>query len=413
MKTISRFLPLQVLCLFGLLIVAPLSSAADDMATKTDLFVSGEGGYATYRIPALVVTPQQTLLAACEGRKHNSNDWGRIDLLLRRSLDGGRTWESMRRLVGQEDLPEDLVHNAAAAETITEGPPTGITINNPTWVADARNGATHFLYCAEYFRCFIITSYDGGETFSKAREITSTFEAFRTRDNYPWKVIAPGPGHGIELASGRLVVPVWLSTSDGGHAHRPSICATIYSDDGGATWHAGEVVSGLTDGISNASEATIAEVEPGKVVINMRSDSSRNRRAVSWSDDGATGWSKVTFDDVLWEPVCMAGSATLAGNPEAPAILLFSNPASLDHNPRTAVGSVGKARRNLTLRASYDGGATWAASRVLDPGISAYSDLAVTPDGTIFCFYERGEASPYEKITLARLPLAWLTESNP
>ncbi|MDB6167578.1 MAG: nedA [Verrucomicrobia bacterium] len=384
-----------------------------DPPQQADLFVHDEAGYATYRIPALVVTPQQTVLVACEGRKNNSDDWGRIDLLVRRSIDGGRTWEPLRRLVAQEDLPADLVHNTAAAAAVAGGVPSGFTLNNPTWVACVATGTTHFLYCAEYFRCFIITSRDGGATFSSAREITGTFEAFRRRDGYAWKVIAPGPGHGIELQSGRLVVPVWLSTSTGGHPHRPSVCATIFSDDQGTTWHAGAIVAGIADQMPNASEATLAEVAPGKVMINIRSDSPRNRRVVAWSPDGATGWSKPEFDEALLEPVCMAGSVAIRGGQAAQGVLLFSNPASMERNPLTAVGSAGRARQNLTVRASRDGGRSWSASRVLESGPSAYSDLAVATDGTVFCFYERGRLAPYEKMTLARFPISWMLGDAP
>ena len=406
----SAVLPLSLL----LLAVRTITFAADaSLPTQADLFVHDEDGYATYRIPALVVTPQQTVLAACEGRKNNSDDWGRIDLLLRRSVDGGRTWEPLRRLVAQEDLPANLVRNAAAAAAVAGGVPGGFTINNPTWVTCTAEGATHFLYCAEYFRCFIITSRDGGATFSSAREITSAFEAFRQRDHYPWKVIAPGPGHGIELKSGRLVVPVWLSTSTGGHPHRPSVCATIYSDDHGMTWQAGAIVAGIADQVPNASEATLAEVAPGKVMINLRSDSPRNRRVVAWSPDGASGWSQPEFAESLLEPVCMAGSVAAQGDAAGASILLFSNPASVERNPQTAVGSAGRARQNLTVRASRDGGQSWIAAQVLEPGPSAYSDLAVARDGTVFCFYERGKAAPYEKMTLARFPISWVFGKGP
>ncbi|MBM3787949.1 MAG: exo-alpha-sialidase [Acidobacteria bacterium] len=57
-----------------------------------DVFVSGQDGYHTYRIPAMVKSKKNTLLAFAEGRKDNSRDWGNIDLLVKRSRDGGRTW---------------------------------------------------------------------------------------------------------------------------------------------------------------------------------------------------------------------------------------------------------------------------------------------------------------------------------
>ncbi len=119
-----------------------------------------------------------------------------------------------------------------------------VTYNNPVLIAD-RDGTVHMLFCLEYMRCFYQRSTDDGESWSAPVEITDTFEAFHSA--YPWKVLATGPDHGIQLKSGRLVVPVWLSTGTGGNAHRPSVTATIYSDDQGKTWQAGEIAVPCTE----------------------------------------------------------------------------------------------------------------------------------------------------------------------
>src|SRR6188474_2602573 len=97
--------------LFALGALASLG-AAEPAVTKTVLFAAGEQGYASYRIPAIIVTPQQTVLVAAEGRKHNRSDWGLIDIFYRRSLDSGRTWEPAQPLVRQQDLPADMTTNA-------------------------------------------------------------------------------------------------------------------------------------------------------------------------------------------------------------------------------------------------------------------------------------------------------------
>jgi sialidase-1 len=397
-----RFARLSLLGIFVSML--PLASGVTSVQQQ-DLFTAGEGGYARYRIPAIVVTPQHTVLVACEARKTGRGDWDHVDLWFRRSLDDGKTWQPARELVGQQDLPADLQRNpaAVAAQLGRDGV---YTINNPTWIADSPTGETHLLYCVEYARAFIITTSDGGASFNAPREITRAFETFRTRDDYDWQVIAIGPGHGIRMANGRLVVTVWLSTGEGGHAHRPSICATLFSDDLGATWQAGEVVARDPTPLINPSETAIVEVTPGRVMLNIRSESDQNRRAVAWSADGTTHWTRPAFHDELMEPVCMAGLVAFPhGDPEQMPLLLFSNPASLEPNPALPPSTPSRRRQNLTLRASRDGGHTWPARIVLEPGPSAYSDLAVTADGTILCWYERGEGSPYEKLTLARLPI--------
>ncbi|MGC3966856.1 MAG: sialidase family protein [Pirellulales bacterium] len=169
-----------------------------------------------------------------------------------------------------------------------------MTYNNAVGFAD-RDGTVHFLFCLEYCRCFYIRSDDDGQTFSKPVEITSAFEKFRSE--YDWKVLATGPAHGIQLRSGRLIVPVWLSTGTGGHAHRPSVTSTIYSDDHGRTWHAGDIAVPNTDEWVFPNETVVVELADGRVMLNVRSESKNHRRIVTISPDGATGWSTPKFDD--------------------------------------------------------------------------------------------------------------------
>jgi sialidase-1 len=251
-------------------------------------------------------------------------------------------------------------------------------------------------------RCFIIESADGGATFSRPREITGAFAGFRSQSGYDWRVIATGPGHGVQLASGRLVVPVWLSTSDGGNAHRPSVSSTLFSDDAGATWQAGEIAAGRNDGVLNPSETLVVETTPGEVMLNIRNESAVHRRAVVRSATGSSGWSQPVYAPELLEPVCMA---SIIRRPDGG--LVFANPATLEPNPARPE-AVAKLRQNLGLRLSRDAGRTWSEPLVLEPGPSAYSDLAVAPDGTLLCFYEHGEKSPYESMSLARVPAAAL-----
>ena len=117
--------------------------AAEDVA-KTDLFSAGEGGYALYRIPGVVVTAKGTVLAYCEARKTGAGDWGHIDVMMRRSTDGGRRWGPARKVV---QPPADARKNAVAAAQKLGGAGE-ITVNNPVAIA-GRDGVVHFLYCVE------------------------------------------------------------------------------------------------------------------------------------------------------------------------------------------------------------------------------------------------------------------------
>jgi len=378
-------------------------SAAEPSLTQQELFQAGKGGYALYRIPGIVVTTKGTLLAYCEARKTQRGDWGTIDLLGRRSTDAGKTWSEAKQIA---EVPGPHKKNpvALAQKLATEGE---VTYNNPVAIVDAKTGAIHFLFCIEYMRCFYTVSEDDGQTFSKPVEITETFEGFRK--DYDWKVLATGPGHAIQLRNQRLVVPVWLSTGTGGHAHRPSVVSVIYSDDHGKTWKRGEIAATEKDPLTNPNETVIAQLVDDRVMLNIRSESKENRRAVSFSKDGATGWSKPTFDDALKEPICMASLCRFSGKESDRTRLLFANPDNLEKGNSKPMPGQGRDRKNLTVRLSYDEGKTWEVSRVLEEGLSAYSDLAVGSDGWIYCFYEKGG---YKSLTLARFNLEWLSSGK-
>ncbi len=373
---------------------------AQPFLEKVDLFEANKDGYALYRIPGIVVTKKGTVLAYCEARKNAGGDWGQIDLMLRRSTDSGKTWEPRQHLVQFEQKFE---RNPVAVKQKL-GKPGETTLNNPVAIVDVKTGAVHFLVCVEYARCFYLRSDDDGKTFSKPVEITATFDKFKP--DYDWKVLATGPGHGIQLVNGRLIVPVWLSTGTGGHAHRPSCVAVIYSDDHGKTWQRGDIVVRDPE-LANPSETVAVQLTDGRVMFNIRHEGKPHFRGVSFSADGATKWTKPKLDEALPEPICMASIIRL------PMKSPFDAPRILFVNPNN---SMGRERKNVSARLSEDDGKTWRAAKTIEPGASGYSDLSVAHDGTILCFYERGstEKSAFRPafLTIARFNLEWLTGKN-
>jgi sialidase-1 len=244
-------------------------------------------------------------------------------------------------------------------------------------------------------------------------EITRTFEAFRPK--YDWKVLAAGPNHGIQLRSGRLVVPVWISTGTGGNAHRPSVTATIYSDDFGRTWRAGNIAVPNTPEWINPNEAIALELVDGRVMLNVRNESKTHRRLVTYSADGASGWSTPQFDDALLEPICMGSLIRLSAQPQAKKNrILFSNPHNLEREDGKGAPGVSRDRKNLSVKLSYDEGRTWTVNKVVEPGQAAYSDLAVTRAGTILLFFGNGGTPKFSgsKLSVARFNLEWLTDGK-
>lgn len=371
-----------------LLVLCPNLIAAD--LHPVDVFPAGMNGVTLYRIPGMVVTKQGTLLAYCEARHNSAADWGEIEVHLRRSLDRGDSW-----------LPAvKIAHEGVRLEgnpAKSKGGEHEQTVNNPVAMVIPSSGRIVMLYCINYARCFQIQSDDDGQSWTKPVEITAAFEPFRKQHN--WRVIATGPGHGIMLRTGRLVVPVWLAYGKPG-AHHPSFAATIYSDDGGQSWNAGEVAVDNHEPYGDPNESIAATLANGHVLLMSRNVSATNRKLLTTSGDGATGWSKPEFHPQLREPICMS---SLISVPKIPGTLIYSGPDT------EAVDDAGKPkpraggpRKNLTIKISRDDGESWSAGQTVAPGASAYSDLAIFDDGTLICLYE-GDRT----IRCVTLPKSW------
>jgi N-acetylneuraminic acid mutarotase len=351
----------------------------------TNVFVAGTDGYHTYRIPAVVVSTHGTVLAFCEGRKYGGGDTGAIDMLLKRSRDGGRTWSAQQ--VVWTDAENTCGNPAPIVDRDTGTIWLLMTWNLGTEGEKKINAGTS----TQTRRVYITSSHDDGITWAKPREITGEVK------KADWRWYATGPVNGIQLErgkfKGRLVIPANHTELD---ADGKTITCSqiIYSDDHGATWHLG----GVEDKFTN--ESTVVERADGSLLHNMRSNHGKNHRAVADSEDSGMTWSPVRSDPALIEPVCQGCILrdTWPTNGTKSRIL-FSNPASLK-------------RENMTVRVSYDEGATWPVSQVLHAGPSAYSDLTVLPDGNIACLYESGDVKPYEKIVFARFSLSWLEATN-
>jgi sialidase-1 len=226
-------------------------------------------------------------------------------------------------------------------------------------------------------------SADDGETWSAPVDITASVK------QPDWTWYATGPGIGIQTGSGRLVVPANHAETGTG-AHRSHI---VYSDDGGVHWAIGASADAGTN------ESQIAELTDGRLMLNMRNHPPKpeNHRLVAVSRDGGRTLSPATPDRTLVEPPAQASMIGLTGGaPGGRHRLVFANPAS-------------SRRERLTVRVSDDDGATWPNARVVHEGPAAYSSLVALPDGLIGLLFERGERSPYERITFGRIAIEWLT----
>ena len=343
---------------------------------QTDLFTGAQGGYHSYRIPALVTSKKGTVLAFVEGRKDSAADHGHNEILLRRSLDGGKTWTPVQ-LVARDGS------NALNNPTVVVDRETGTV-----WLVLIRTSTKQFKSDDEVAKAqgrisdmWTFHSDDEGATWIGPVDITQSV------NRSDWNRIVPGPGVGIQLRSGRLVIPCNHVIANIAFNH------VIYSDDHGKHWRLG----GSTEG--NTDENQIVELTDGSLMLNIRNYRDKGHRGVSISKDGGLTWSKITSDPTLIEPVCQASFIRYTESPQfIKNRLLFSNPASETE------------RIKLTMRVSYDEGKTWPVAKLLNVGPAGYSCLTVLPDMKIGCLYERGEHSTIEKVTFARFSLEWLTD---
>ncbi|MCC6699441.1 MAG: SUMF1/EgtB/PvdO family nonheme iron enzyme [Candidatus Hydrogenedentes bacterium] len=354
---------------------APPVAPAPGSPEISNVFVAGTDGVNTYRIPGMLVAPDKYLLVFCEARKESQDDASPTDMVLRRSIDGGRTWLPMQVLVrgkGKEALMNPC-------------PVIDWTNNTIILVCDMAN-----IISPNHHRHFQLVSTDNGATWSEPVEIKDRIANYDETFN-------PGPGVGIQMKSGRLVVPGYTGETneqfeDNWHSR------VLYSDDHGATWTLGAPVSPFSD------ECQAVELSDGTLMLNMRDNMGMSCRGVALSKDGGQTWTNSYWDRALNECPCQASIVrfSLAANGERDR-LLFANPDNAGEKFNVV------ERTKMTIRMSYDEGKTWPVRRLIHAGPASYSSIVRLPDGDIGLLFEGGEKHRREWIRFVRYSLAWLT----
>lgn len=345
------------------------------VAHSTDLAVSTPPSV-TYRIPALTVTSQGTVLAAFDKRNDQSSDLpGDIDVIVRRSTDNGVTWDEPREAINYPD-PQ-----GCGDSSLIDDPSTGRIFLLCTYSAgnvgftDSQPG-TSDPHDPDTLHIRVMHSDDDGITWSEPVDLNPQVK------DPSWRAVFSSSGHGLRTTSGRLIQPIVVKDAEG-EVHS----GNIYSDDHGKTWQPGELLAAGTD------ESKPVELADGTIVQNSRASSGTNRLVSTSSDDGHS-FGAPSPDPQLIDPRVNADEIRV--NPGSQGSrrewLLFSNPASTT------------ARENLTLRLSCDNGATWPARHLLHPGASGYSVMAMLPNGQIGVFAELGEDDD-TKMTFTTLPM--------
>ena len=334
------------------------------------IFKSGSEGYNTFRIPSIITTDSGVVLAFAEGRKNSSSDSGDIDLVLKRSTDGGKTWGDL--IVIRDDST-----NVCGNPSPVIDRKTGKIFLLSTWNrGDDTESEIINMTSVDTRRVYVMNSIDEGLSWSKPIEITDKVK----KPNWTW--YATGPVHGIQIREGskkgRMIIPC-----DHIEANTKKYYShIIYSDDGGSSWNIGG-----TTPQDQVNECSVAEIGKGKLILNMRNyDRTQMNRKISISNDYGESWGDIYDDKALVEPICQASILRYSFKGYGRNDLLFINPA--DKNKRL----------NMTLRLSNDLGRTWKGEFLLHEGPSAYSDITKLRNGNVGCLFEAGKNSPYEGI---------------
>jgi sialidase-1 len=364
-------------------------SFVSKIQAQIPVYISGMEGHKSYRIPAIIKNSNGDLLAFAEGRVSGSNDFGNINIVLKKSTDKGKTWGSMITVVDYNDLQAG--NPAPVLDDSDPKFPNGRiflfynTGNNHEGEVRNGNGLREVWYK---------TSIDGGLTWSEGVNITlethrpnqhSVNPAYNFKED--WRHYANTPGHAMQFKEGkykgRIYVAANHSTGKPQKMGEDYFAHGFYTDDHGANFKLSENVN-----IAGSNESTAAAISNNRLMLNARNQKGDKRlRIVAISNNGGETWNETYFDENLPDPVC-EGSILSIGKKRGKTILAFCNAADK------------KNRDNLTLRISFDNGQFWKISKLVysgatnkDKSPSAYSDIVKISKKTIGVLFEKDNYS--------------------
>ncbi|RIW17204.1 exo-alpha-sialidase [Algoriphagus lacus] len=364
--------------------------------SETLVFQGGTEGHAIYRIPAIISLPNGELLAFAEGRVNGSDDFGDVNLVLKRSSDQGLTWSSLETIMDYDSLQAG--NPAPVVDLFDPNHPQGVvylfynTGNNHEYDIRLNRGVREV---------WVMKSFDLGKTWEKPENITLQVHKPNNPNFNPsytnpadWRHYANTPGHAFQFQTGkykgRIVVAANHSVGDPIENFAEYQAHSFFTDDHGKSFQLSESVD-----IPGSNESIAAELSNSRMIMSIRNQKGDIRsRILAYSSDGGKTWDEAYFESQLPDPVCQ-GSILNLGEQNGKMILAHSNAADQ------------KNRNNLSIKVSWDEGKTWVKTilidQVADPknqAWTAYSDLVKLTESRVGIIYERDN---YQQIVLKQV----------
>lgn len=322
------------------------------------LFVPGDGGSKNYRIPAIHKTHKGTLIALADRRKFNQVDIPEdIDIIQRRSFDNGRTWSEPEILIAGTGKGKGF-GDAAIVQT-NSGKLVMVFIGGPgLW--GSRPDAPQPTY--------MMTSDDDGATWSEAVDITHFLYGKDCPDpvRSQWWSAFCASGQGAVTKDGRIMFVAAFRVNDQYKLDN----YLIYSDDEGKTWNVSELAC------KGGDEAKVIVMPDESILMSVRNQPKGDRIFKLSYDNGVT-WQATNDFAGLHDPAC--NGAPLFMEQNGIKMLLHSLP-------------FGPYKRWDGAVYGYDPYTkSWSDAVIINPGMSAYSDMVDLGDGAIGYFVEEDD----------------------
>jgi sialidase-1 len=371
--SVKRFLVLA--CLFFVV----LTSYGQE-GTYNFVFENGKEGYNCYRIPAVIKAPNGDLLAFAEARKKDCDDFGDIDIVMKRSRNNGATWQPLEIVV------DNNVYKAGDPAPVVDRFDPKFRKGRIFLHYNTATGSETSVRTGQNVReSLYITSEDNGKTWTVPVNITTQVHKPYAPDFNPaytfkedWRTIANTPGHAMQFTKGKYKGRIYVAAN---HSVGPKSDKDdfsnyrshgFFSDDHGKTWQLTPDIN-----IPGGNESIAAELSDGSLLQNARYQNKQVKsRILAKSSTGGQSWDTAYISKELPEPICQG--SMLSVQYKKKYYILFSNPKNQN------------SRKDMTITASDDDGSSWKYSLLVDDGNSAYSDLVQLNKKDIGIIYERG-----------------------